>query len=561
MLRPGKEIGHRNRAPLAILLVPWVSGLIASHLLPFEAGLTPIPLTAALLLATVALSVCFWGKPEQHRRLAWLIVFSFGGFMGGWTHGSLHQPSSLPESWSGMPPRQAQLTVEVTRIRFQPESGKAGSCAFSGTIVNASPILADRIGHDLSGFLFKPADQPAVFIGSWVHGSGVLKWGKWTYSGGQTVPGRPLLEWDSGEIIETDNSQVPKTERWRAAVLSAIDSILSLNAPQDLPLDAYLKSMVTGSKSYLDKASKQRFQATGLMHFLAISGFHMSILVLSLVIVGKAARLPEAFAAAAIIAISGAYVWTTGASPSAQRAWIMVLFYFAAAAVRRKPNPYAALVAAACVILWINPTQISDPGFQLSFTIVAGIIGYGTALIRHIRIRIAPDRFLTEDSISRWVRLRTRFYRMLVPPLAISWIAFWISAPLIAFHFGALPLSTFLLNPVLGSLFAVSLITAFLSLALGAIGLVGAAGFVNYAAWLNLGIIHHSTSWLAPVSWLRIEINPSVWGCHTATIGALAILGLFNHHHPRIKLRAFLILPGWILMTLSADALFRNLTT
>lgn len=559
MLRPGQEIGHRNRAPLATLLVPWGSGLIASHLLPSETGLTSIPLTTALLLSAGAIAWCFWGKPAQLLRLAWLFVFTLGAFLGGWIHGSLHQPDSLPVSWTGMPPRQARLIVKVNRIRFQPESGKAGSCAFSGTVVNAAPIMADRIGHELSAFLFKPADQSAMFIGSLVHGTGVLKWGKWTYFEGQTVPGRPLLEWDSGEIIETDNSQVPKTERWRAAVLSAIDSILSLNAPQELPLDAYLKSMVTGSKSYLDKASKQRFQATGLMHFLAISGFHMSILVLSLVIVGKAARVPEAFSAVAIIALSGAYVWITGASPSAQRAWIMVLFYFAAAAVKRKPNPYAALVAAACVILWLNPNQISDPGFQLSFTIVAGIIGYGTALIRQIRIRMAPDRFLTEDSMSRWIRLRTRMYRILIPPLAISWIAFWISAPLIAFHFGALPLSTFLLNPILGSLFAVSLITAYLSLALGAIGLVEVAAFVNYAAWLNLGIIHHATSWLAPVSWLRIEINPTVWGCHTATVGALAILGLFNHHHPRIKLRAFLILPGWILMALSADALFRNL--
>ena len=560
MHRPGQEIGHRNRAPLVYILTPWGLGLIVSHFGSAIGEYEDRILILAILCSLVAIATSWMKQSHSIRNIAWEIVFITSSFLGGWVHGSMHLPETLPASWNGLPPRQARMTVQVNRIRFQPESDKAGSCAFTGSITSAPSVMTDKTGYEVSAFLFKPADTLPLLKGSLVHGTGVLKWGKWSYFAENPIPNMPLLEWNAGEVLSVDNNQIHPAEHLRAKVLSQIDDILSLNAPQNLPLDAYLKSMVTGSKAYLDKASKQRFQATGLMHFLAISGFHMSILVLSLVIAGKAIRLPNSFSALAIIAISAAYVWITGASPSAQRAWIMVLFYFAAAAVKRKPNPYAALVAAACVILWNDPRQISDPGFQLSFTIVAGIIGYGTALIRQFNLRLPPDRFLTEKSTSKGHRLRVSFLRMIIPPLAISWIAFWISAPLIAFHFGSLPLSTFVLNPILGSMFAISLITAFLSLAMGAIGLLGVAGFVNYAAWLNLSIIHYSTSWMAPISWLRIPLQPTIWGCHTATLGALALLTLINHHHPRIPLRAFLIVPGWIILGLSADALVRILS-
>src|SRR3954462_15814613 len=87
-------------------------------------------------------------------------------------------------------------------------------------------------------------------------------------------------------------------------------------------------------------------------------------------------------AVALLIAI---YVPLAGAGPSLQRAGVMGLAGIAAMAASRPASRwYALLLAAAATLAW-NPRAWADPGWQLSFAAVAGILTLGVPLRRLLR--------------------------------------------------------------------------------------------------------------------------------------------------------------------------------
>src|ERR671919_1627396 len=91
-----------------------------------------------------------------------------------------------------------------------------------------------------------------------------------------------------------------------------------------------------------------------------------------------------------LVALIALYVPLAGAGPSLQRAGVMGLAGIAAmAASRPASRGYALLLAAAATLAW-NPRAWADPGWQLSFAAVAGILVLGVPLSRTLR-RLAED--------------------------------------------------------------------------------------------------------------------------------------------------------------------------
>src|SRR5215218_9006546 len=79
------------------------------------------------------------------------------------------------------------------------------------------------------------------------------------------------------------------------------------------------------------------------------------------------------------------YVPLAGAGPSLQRAGAMGLAGIAAMALSRPASRWYALLLAATVTLAWNPRAWGDPGWQLSFAAVAGILVLGIPLQRGLR--------------------------------------------------------------------------------------------------------------------------------------------------------------------------------
>ena len=137
---------------------------------------------------------------------------------------------------------------------------------------------------------------------------------------------------------------------------------------------AFALTIWLGDRSGLDDALFDRYAAAGTAHILAVSGLHMGIVAISVMLLLKAAvKRPRLRALLAILIVFG-FALMAGGRVSALRAATMFACYLFAELIDREPDVPSALALAAMIFLLISPTLLLEPGFQLSFLSVASIL-------------------------------------------------------------------------------------------------------------------------------------------------------------------------------------------
>ena len=135
-----------------------------------------------------------------------------------------------------------------------------------------------------------------------------------------------------------------------------------------------LGAIALGADDELSPEAREAFRASGLAHLLAVSGGNVALLVaavLVLVWVGGGTRVGGHVCA--LVAVVG-YVGLVGPSPSVVRAGVAGVLASAAWLLSRPSDPWHLYAAGLAVLLCVNPYNLLDPGFQLSFAAVAAII-------------------------------------------------------------------------------------------------------------------------------------------------------------------------------------------
>ncbi len=133
-------------------------------------------------------------------------------------------------------------------------------------------------------------------------------------------------------------------------------------------------AMALGIKKGMDAGTKLLYQDAGIAHVLAISGLHITFIGMALWKFLEKCRLPKILAALCCVSVLVLYGKTVGMGISTKRALWMFALMLAAGLARRTPDTLTSLACAACILLVRNPAQISDSGFWLSFSAVAGAV-------------------------------------------------------------------------------------------------------------------------------------------------------------------------------------------
>ena len=120
-------------------------------------------------------------------------------------------------------------------------------------------------------------------------------------------------------------------------------------------------------KDELDNGIRNAYAQTGTMHVLAVSGLHVglifSVLLLVLARFNRTGR--QRFIGAILtLAILWLYAFITGLSPSVLRAVLMFSLVTVGLALRRNTNIYNTVSIAALVLLYFNPYNLLEVGFQ-----------------------------------------------------------------------------------------------------------------------------------------------------------------------------------------------------
>lgn len=146
--------------------------------------------------------------------------------------------------------------------------------------------------------------------------------------------------------------------------------ILENTAGKDAPV---FEAIVLGEKTGLDSEIRMRYQLAGIVHILAISGLHISILGMGLYKLMKRVGFGIWPAGIFSLAVMLQYGMMTGGSVSTLRAVTMFLIAMGARITGRIYDMPSAVSVTAMMILAESPAYLLDSGFLLSFGCVLGI--------------------------------------------------------------------------------------------------------------------------------------------------------------------------------------------
>jgi competence protein ComEC len=266
------------------------------------------------------------------------------------------------------------------------------------------------------------------------------------------------------------------------------------------PQAGLLRGIILGEGHALDPSLRDAFNVTGTAHIIAVSGSNVT-LVVAVVFFLTRRRLRPALAVPLALAVIALYVLFVGPEPPVLRAGIMGGLYLVAQALGRAAHGLTLLGAAAWALTLLDPLAVLEVGFQLSFAAMVGIL------------------VLAPRLVERWRR---------VPPglresLAVSVAAQLFTYPLLALHFGAIPLigpgANLLLTPLPAPIMALGWAAVGLGVIWAPLGQA-----VALLCWVPLSAMIWVVEAAAAVPWASLPLPEFGLAGLVAWYSALALL-------------------------------------
>jgi competence protein ComEC len=184
-----------------------------------------------------------------------------------------------------------------------------------------------------------------------------------------------------------------------------------LSASFEQTTAGFLKALFLGERSDLENDFRDLFIKTGTMHIVAVSGFNIAFLGLTAFFLMKPFPLSRDSKLWLALILTWAYCFLVGWQAPVVRASIMASALISGQLLGRRTDVLNSLGLAALVILTINPYELFQVGFQLSF---AAVFGMAVFLGRFIKKRdLLPNEKL--GLLERgWVYFKDLFWVSLV---------------------------------------------------------------------------------------------------------------------------------------------------
>ncbi len=147
-----------------------------------------------------------------------------------------------------------------------------------------------------------------------------------------------------------------------------------------------LKGILLGDTENISDEIIENFRASSISHVLAVSGAHISCLIIGISFISNLIFKSTNLKKIIIIFILTIFVFIIGFSPSIIRSFIMVSLILISKLIHKKSNAYLNMVISVFIVLLYNPYYINNVSFLLSFLATFGIIYMHSKLKKRIRI-------------------------------------------------------------------------------------------------------------------------------------------------------------------------------
>ncbi len=191
-------------------------------------------------------------------------------------------------------------------------------------------------------------------------------------------------------------------ERWRTSQLEFIKQ----NFPE-ISI-GIVQALIFGERSEISRSVEMHFQAFGIIHLLAISGLHVSLIITVVFYCLIRVGISREKSFLILILMLPIYMVISGAAPSVIRACLVTMFVLLSLRFSAVIVPIDALSIAYLLMLFFNPYYVTDVGFQLSFLVSFSLIVSSQSILSHYKNRFVQVLIVT--SIAQISSLPIMYY-------------------------------------------------------------------------------------------------------------------------------------------------------
>lgn len=137
---------------------------------------------------------------------------------------------------------------------------------------------------------------------------------------------------------------------------------------------ALLKGILIGEVEEITEEQTENFKITSLSHILAVSGMHISYIILSSIFILQLLKISKKSIHIVTILIIIFFMFLTNFAPSVVRASIMGIIFLISFLVKRKSDFWVNISIASLITLIYNPYILLSLSYQLSYLGTIGIV-------------------------------------------------------------------------------------------------------------------------------------------------------------------------------------------
>jgi competence protein ComEC len=290
--------------------------------------------------------------------------------------------------------------------------------------------------------------------------------------------------------------------RWAVSLASVRDASRDLLSRgfdvAHAPDFALLQALVFGDRAPDMRDAQDDFVHSGTTHLLAANGSRIALLAAAIYLLCRLLHLPPRRCVLALTILIALFGFLTLPAAEAIRPAAACVALGIGAFARRGVDSLHVLCLVALAILVGRPLDLYGAGFQLSFTIVLGLILFAGPVSRWVESLENADRKVVESfqrpglgrRASRWIK------RWLITASVMGLIAWVVALPLVAYHFEQVNPWTVPFGLILSPFAIAALAAGFAKIALTAICPPLATTWAALAA-VPSGLLRHLVHWMA----------------------------------------------------------------
>lgn len=251
-----------------------------------------------------------------------------------------------------------------------------------------------------------------------------------------------------------------------------------------------LAAMALGEKRHIPALLNKMMVQCGTVHILVVSGFNVGVVVFTVMLLLKILHIPRKARILIAVFVIIIYCFITGASTPVLRATLMGIVFILAYLFKRQADVYNSCAFSMLFILLLDPKQLFDIGFQLSFASVISI----TCIYPRVRALMGLEQ------------VKIRFLRFLGDSCLISLSAWLGTAGFIAYYFKIFSPVTLIANVIIVPLATVITLTGFSLILIGAFFPV-LAGLFALSGEFSVFLLIQATSFLLKLPFSSILLH------------------------------------------------------